>query len=221
MGISKVYLITFSLIIAIIGLAILTTATAVYIYPITRPIPAWYVYIAGGFIAITLIAFGILGISRSSTWKASHEGITGVLLIAVLYVALTALAGLWLSSWAADFFNANRHNYNPATLSRSAKALLSELEKDFGEVYKNDNCRLGGQETSRFDGRFSLVLCDHQFTTAALNGAATSPRPGTESGSGYSKCISSPRLDQVDAKGVVNRGETAPLVVGGSTIRYA
>ncbi|KAF4738062.1 hypothetical protein FOZ62_002567 [Perkinsus olseni] len=72
MGISRPYLLLFCAVVALLGFAVLAITTGVLVYPITRPIPAWYVYAAGYFLSVTLLIFAPLGVSRSSTCKASR-----------------------------------------------------------------------------------------------------------------------------------------------------
>ncbi|KAF4712536.1 hypothetical protein FOZ63_001307 [Perkinsus olseni] len=202
MGISRSYLLLFCAVVALLGLAVLAITTGVLVYPITRPIPAWYVYAAGYFISITLLIFAPLGVSRSSTFKASRKGVSGVLLIAVIYAGLTVLTGLWLSSWAHDFFEVRREGFDSRTLSKPAMAIVQEIEKDFTSVYKNADCRSGGQTSGRFDGIFSPVRCDHDLTKKALNAAATFPEVNQESGREYLMCLAFPRQQVADVKGV-------------------
>ncbi|KAF4737885.1 hypothetical protein FOZ62_005798, partial [Perkinsus olseni] len=143
MGISRSYLLLFCAVVALLGLAVLAITTGVLVYPITRPIPAWYVYAAGYFISITLLIFAPLGVSRSSTFKASRKGVSGVLLIAVIYAGLTVLTGLWLSSWAHDFFEVRREGFDSRTLSKPAMAIKAlnaaatfpEVNQESGREY--------------------------------------------------------------------------------------
>ncbi|EEQ99246.1 hypothetical protein Pmar_PMAR000619 [Perkinsus marinus ATCC 50983] len=202
MGLSKIYLNLFCAIIALLGLALTAIIAGVLIYPITRPIPAWYVYLAGFALSISLLIFAALGISRSSTIKAYREGISSVLFIAIIYAALTTFAGLWLSSWAADFFEVARNGIDSTKLSKAAISIITEVEKDFTGVYVNAGCHFGGQMTRNFDGKFSKVQCDHELTQKALNAVATTPQPAKESGREYLMCLSFPRQQANNVKGV-------------------
>ncbi|KAF4701555.1 hypothetical protein FOZ63_027562 [Perkinsus olseni] len=118
MGISRPYLLLFCAVVALLGFAVLAITTGVLVYPITRPIPAWYVYAAGYFLSVTLLIFAPLG------------GISGVLLIAVIYAGITTLTGLWLSSWAHDFFEVRREEK-----ALNAAATFPDVGQDSGREY--------------------------------------------------------------------------------------
>ncbi|KAF4659661.1 hypothetical protein FOZ61_004598 [Perkinsus olseni] len=82
-------------------------------------------------------------------------------------------------------------------------AIVQEIEEDFTSVYKNADCRNGGQTSGRFDGIFSPVRCDHDLTEKALNAAATFPEVGQDSGREYLMCLAFPRQQVADVKGVI------------------